>query len=132
MRRSVLNPFFSKRTVVEHSGIIESAVEKLCVRLEEFRKSQDPLDLRFAFSALTADVISMYSYCKSYDCLSKPDFDAELSENIASGGETGLLLKHFPWIFKFANMLPFGVIKRLNPKLIAMVNRKIVRSPLLE
>ena len=129
MRRSVLNPFFSKRSIVEHVGIIESAVDKLCVRVKEFHTSQDPLDLRVAFSALTADVISTYSYGRSYECLSKPDFDAELFTNIASGGELGLLLKHYPWIFTYANMLPYGIVKWLNPNLIAMIIRRIVFRP---
>ena len=126
MRRSVLNPFFSKRSITEQSGIIESAVEKLCQRIEEFRTSQAPLDLRTIYSALTADVISKYSYGWSYDCLSKPDFDKQMFIEMSSSGELGLLLKHFPWIATAGNMMPLRLVEWLNPQIMALVNRRIV------
>ena len=126
MRRSPMNPLFSKRSVVEYSGSVVSTVDKLCARLEEFHTSQNPVDLRVAFSALTADVISQYCYGKSYDCLEKSDFDPDLYSNTASGGELGLLLKQCPWIFTIANSMPYWLIAWLNPKVVQMLDRRTV------
>jgi hypothetical protein len=76
------------------------------VRLEEFYTSQNPIDLRVAYAALTADVISTYSYGKSYDTLKIPDFEPDLYRNISSGGELALVLRHYPWILNLASLLP--------------------------
>jgi hypothetical protein len=111
---------------MEYSGIIESAVEKLCTRLEEFCESRNPIDLKVAFAALSGDVISSYSFGKSYDSLEKPNLDPGLYKNIASGGELALLLKQFPWILNIATLLPYWLVGRLNQNVMAMINRRKV------
>jgi cytochrome P450 len=126
IRRSALNPFFSKRSVREYSDSIQSCVDKLCTRLEEFCTSQCPVDLQVALSALTIDVVSLYRYGRAYDSLGKPDFDAQLSKNIASAGELALLLKQCPWIFTLANLLPYSIAVRLDSKVKDMINRRKV------
>lgn len=126
IRRSALSPFFSKRSVMEYSGSIQLCVEKLCTRLEEFCASQRPVNLYVALSALTIDVISLYCYGKAYDSLGKPDFDAELEKNMSSAGELALLLRQCPWIFTLANLLPYSIAIRLDPKVKGMINRRKV------
>jgi hypothetical protein len=79
-----------------------------------------------AFCALTADVISLYSYGTSYDYLAKPDFEAGMGKLIVSGGELSLLLRQYPWIFKIANLLPYSLVARLDDKLNDMINRRKV------
>ena len=126
MRRSSLNPFFSKRAVTEYASFIQSCVTKLCGRLEEFHTSQKPVDVQVAYSALTLDVITLYCLGRSYGSLEKPDFDPQLGQGIASGGELRLLLKHFPWLLKVFALLPSSIALRLNRNAIGMVNRRRV------
>lgn len=126
MRRSPLNPFFSKRSVNEYASFIQSCVSKLCARLEEFQTSHKPVDLQVAYSALTLDVISLYCLGRSYNSLEKPDFDSQLGKGIASGGELRLLLKQFPWIFKVFTLLPHSIAVRLNRNAMHMINRRNV------
>lgn len=112
--------------MAELAGLIQSCVDKLCARLEEFQQSGNAVDLRVAFSALTVDVISMYAYGRSFRILEKPDMDPNLYRNISSGGELGLLLKQYPWIWKIASMLPYWLLTLLNPNVINMVNQRKV------
>lgn len=126
MRRTPLNPFFSKRAVNECTGIIQSCVSKLCTRLEEYHASQTPVDLQLAYGALTVDVITLYCLGRSYGSLEKPDFDPQLGKGIASGGELRLLLKQFPWIFKVFTLLPCSIAVWLNRNAMDMVNRRRV------
>ena len=52
-RREALNPFFSKKSVVELGPMISRKVDLLCNRLEHHLSSQIPIslsDLYFAFS----------------------------------------------------------------------------------
>ena len=101
-------------------------MDKLCARLEDFRLSQNPIDLKIVFSALTADVISLYSFGKAYNCLDHPDFDPGLYYGTASGGELALLLMQFPWIFPIANLLPYWLVARMDRNLADMLDRRSV------
>ena len=132
MRRAPLNPFFSKRSVTAYASLIQASIDKLCARLEEFHTRQSPLNLRLAFSALTADVISWYSYGRSYDMLEKPDFNPELYGNLKANGELALFLRYYPWVMKIANFLPYWLVKFLNPKVMTLIkSRKVMQFPCL-
>lgn len=129
MRRSALSSLFSKRSVTQYAGSIQSCVDQLCARFAEFQTSQKPVDVQVAFAALTADVISLYSFGRSYNCLGKPNFDRELRDGTRSGGELRHLLKHYPWIFNVMMMLPYSITARLNRNAMDMINRRNVKSP---
>lgn len=129
MRRNALSPFFSKRSVMEYADSIQLCVDNLCAKLETFHASQSPINLRIAFGALTIDMITLYSYGRSYASLEKSNFDPELYQTMASGGELALLLKQCPWIFKLANLLPYSLAARLDPKVKNVINRKRVMKP---
>ncbi len=125
MRRAALNPFFSKASILKYAGIIQACTEKLCERLEGFRESGTPVDLRVVFSALTIDVISKYSYGKSYNSLEKPDMEPDTYRTILSAGELTHLLKYYPWIMAAANLLPNWLVS-LNRNVSIMLKRKEV------
>ena len=126
MRRDPLNPLFSKRTVNEYAGFIQSCVTKLCTRFDEFHVCQQPIELQVAYSALTLDMITLYCLGRSYGSLEKADFDPQLGRGIASGGELRLLLKQFPWILKIFALLPSSIASRLNRNCVDMVSRRRV------
>ncbi|MCJ1436172.1 hypothetical protein MMC27_005550 [Xylographa pallens] len=124
MRRSSLNPFFSQKSVIEYAGSIQAGVDKLCARLEEFHLSKSSIDLKIAFAALTGDVISLYSFGKSYNSLDDPQFDPKLYRGTSSGGELALLLMQFPWIFPLANLLPYWVVARMDSNMADLLDRR--------
>lgn len=113
---------------MKYADSIQSCVDKLCARFEEFNTSQTPINLRLIFGALTIDIISLYSYGKSYKTLEKSDFDLDLYQLMTSGGELALLLKQCPWIFKTIDTLPYSLVMRLNPQIRNVITRKIVRQ----
>lgn len=120
-RRAQLNPFFSKQTLMKYIGSVEAFLEKLSDRLEASRISQEPLNLRNTFSALTLDVISLYSFGEEYNCLEMPDFGESLHKGIASAGELALLLKQYPQFFELANMMPYWLVRRLDPNTMSLI-----------
>lgn len=129
MRKDALALFFSKRSVMMSADLIQLCVDKLCVRLEELAISQRSMNLRVIFGALSMDVICLFGYGRSYNSLEKSDFDIDLYQVMSSGGELALLLKQCPWMFQAANMLPYSLVARLNPKLMLAINRKHVGQP---
>lgn len=53
-RRSVLNPFFSKRMIANNEGLIKDTVEHLCRRFKAYSDSGEVLRIDSAYSALVS------------------------------------------------------------------------------
>ncbi|CCD43671.1 similar to cytochrome P450 [Botrytis cinerea T4] len=71
MRRSALNPFFSKASIDRLSPMLTSMVEKLSSRLEEFRNTNQPLNIRLPFQCYTADIVTLYATNRCWNHLDK-------------------------------------------------------------
>ncbi|KIX07822.1 uncharacterized protein Z518_02476 [Rhinocladiella mackenziei CBS 650.93] len=117
MRRSVLNPYFSKRNIVHLEPVITERVEKLSKRLSEAASQDEVVRLDVAFMALTTDTISEYAFAQDTLFLDEPDFCPMWKDTIRGGFETGALCRQFPWIVP--------TMKRLPPKLVAAMNPQV-------
>jgi hypothetical protein len=120
-RRAALNPFFSKAAVARLEPEIQQLVNQLCGRLMEFQASGKPADLGLAFAALTADVVTEYSFGKAYECLKAPDFNPQLYEAVQANVKTTVLAKQFGWIVPLSRSLPHWMVKAFNPLMMQMV-----------
>lgn len=56
IRRTALNPFFSKQSIFKLEPVIRDLVARLCGRFEQFRGTGNPVNLGHAYAALTTDV----------------------------------------------------------------------------
>jgi hypothetical protein len=128
MRRAPLNPFFSKRSVARLEPMIRSVVEKLCTRLRAFQQTKEPVNLRHAFAALAMDVVTDYSFAKSYNCLDEPDFAPIWPEAVDSVSEQSHVNKQFPWLLPVMRLTPLWLVERLNPHIMRLINFQIVRG----
>jgi hypothetical protein len=143
LRRAPLGPFFSKRSVLKLEPLIKSSIEKLCGRLNEFRQTKEPVNLRYAFNAMNLDMydtellsprmtmltfysITDYTFGKSFNCLDEPDFAyvwADIVDSISRQTHTN---KQFPFILKLMRSLPISVVQKLNPNMMHLINFQIV------
>ncbi|KAK2834957.1 hypothetical protein FQN49_006745 [Arthroderma sp. PD_2] len=117
LRRSALNPFFSKASVVKLEPIIVDTVQKLCRKIEMHAGSGTPITISSAFFGMTTDIISEYAFAKSTDFLEtdNPKFEINLHRAITSGAEMGVFMKYAPWLYRILQALPDSVIARMNP-----------------
>ena len=111
MRRAALSPFFSKRSVTQLEPVIREKVEKLAGRFEAAAETREVIRLDAAYMALTMDVITQYSYAKSYNYLAEPDFKLEWKKTLVGGFEMGATMRHLPWLL----YLPDWLVKLTNP-----------------
>ena len=126
-RRAPLNSFFSKQSVYSLEPMIRNAVSLLCGRFEEFQKSKEPVILDNAFSALTTDIITEYSFAKSAGMTLKPNFSPDYSHSLVTTSEFSLLNKQFPFILRFLRKLPDWVAVKLEPNTAALIDFQRVR-----
>ncbi len=62
-RREPWNPYFSKQSVSRLQPLLTQAVvEKLCTRLAEYQAAGKPAVMTHAYSCVTSDIISEYSF----------------------------------------------------------------------
>lgn len=127
IRRAALNPYFSKRTVAQLESLIQSVVENLCGRLSEFRKSGEPVNLNYAYAALTLDVITEYCFARSYGCLAEPNFAPKWLDIIMAVSRACHINQHFGWLFPLMNAMPESMVKVINPDMMQLINFQKVR-----
>ena len=73
-RRSAFSSFFSKASVRRLEPVIQTLVDRLCDRLAAKRDSGQPVNLLYAYSALTQDVITEYCFSDCRNVLEMEDF----------------------------------------------------------
>ncbi|KAI9666683.1 MAG: hypothetical protein M1821_004619 [Bathelium mastoideum] len=120
-RRAALNASFSKAAVYHLEPEVRALVNKLCERLEEFQKTGEPANVGPIFSALTTDVVTGYSFGKSYGCLQAPDFKPQLYEAVQANTRTTVLAKQFNWMIPLSRSLPHWIVQAVNPLMMQMV-----------
>lgn len=105
-RRSILNNFFSKRSVLELSPVIDQRVQQLMQRFEGFYKDQTVVRLDDAFAALTSDIITHYCYGRSWGYLADEDFHSDVRDVI--NDITGYIHanRFFPWLTSLLRVVP--------------------------
>ncbi|KAI9702616.1 MAG: hypothetical protein M1820_006122 [Bogoriella megaspora] len=124
LRRSALNPFFSKRSVNDICPFLIPIVGKFCSRLEEAAKKQEHVNLKYAYAALTMDNIAEYCFSKTPDRVLLPDFDKVGFDNIDSFIDTSLINIYFPWLLGWLYKIPENLLKRLLPALSGIVGAR--------
>lgn len=115
LRRSALNPFFSKKKINQLEPTIQSVVEKLSSRLKGFTGTEKPVEMRAAYSALTIDIITTYSFNESWDHLDSPDFKKDWFDGVHVMMGAGNFMKQFPWLFNVVRVLPQSFVVWLSP-----------------
>jgi hypothetical protein len=128
-RRNILNTFFSKRSVVELTPMIQERVHKLIQRLEEFYTAQGAqaqaqaqdkqgeavLKVDDAFTALTADIITYYSYGKLWGFLEDENFRSDIKQASSELSAMVHWNRFFPFLAPLMMMIPVWLIGLVSP-----------------
>ncbi|EPS45669.1 hypothetical protein H072_339 [Dactylellina haptotyla CBS 200.50] len=116
LRRSALQPYFSKQSVRKLEGLIQTKINMFLIRLSE----GNVVNLSRGFRCLTCDVITTYSYEKCFEALSHPTFSPDwliaLEDLISTAQLTvslpGLVIA-MQWIFQ--NLIGRENAKNISP-----------------
>ena len=119
-RRHAYSSFFSKQSIRRYGDVIQANVDHLCAIFREYQIRGDKINLMHAWSALAGDVVTEYSFPKSYGLLDQPDFAPDyfnLWISILSGGH---VLKQFPWLFDLMSAFPTWFVDKYLPDMAVM------------
>ncbi|SJL17057.1 uncharacterized protein ARMOST_20598 [Armillaria ostoyae] len=112
-RRDILNPLFSRRSILKLESIIQGKINTLMdIITDEYRDK--PIDLHQAFKATSMDIIAAYCYAQSFDALHSPGFAHPMLLGMEAITATMTAVRHFP-VLRFMHYLPEGVTRMMNP-----------------
>ncbi|KAL6884430.1 cytochrome P450 [Trichoderma evansii] len=100
LRRSSINPFFSKAAVLRLEERIQSRVRILCERLSGFLERGEIVDISVAMTSLTLDIITEYSFGESWNLMDKDDLSYNFVKVMRGGFETLQVRKLFNSIIR--------------------------------
>lgn len=135
LRRGLLNNFFSKKSVLALSSIMHEKETKLMERLEKAHHDDAVVRLDDAYAALTADVISEYSWGVSSGFLDDEGFNNDMREALNEISSFVHLLRFLPVLGSVMRAMPRWILARFRPGATAvldmqeMVTRSSSESP---
>jgi cytochrome P450 len=126
LRRSFVANYFSKRSVANLTPMINEKVDKLVARFEDAYHQDAVLHLMLDFAALTADVITYYSFGWSHGYL---DDANSASSNDFVDAVLGLMSmfhinRFFPILIRVFRAAPPAVVGWLQPRMADLFNFK--------
>jgi cytochrome P450 len=114
-RRNILSGFFSKRSVKELSPVVEEKVLKLMQRFATAHREESIMRLDDAFSALASDVITQYSFGKSWDFLDDENFRRDIRSAITETSNVIHINRFFPLFAWTLRMVPKWLVCKIQP-----------------
>ncbi|CZS92511.1 hypothetical protein WAI453_006722 [Rhynchosporium graminicola] len=120
MRRKAMGPMFSVKKIEEFQPVILAKVEKFCRKVARYQDGQ-VLPLSRALTALTTDIITEYSFARSYDHLDSSNFEDTFQEALIAIYVVGHFALHFSWVFPVLDVMPEWVVERMQPEILPVV-----------
>lgn len=120
LRRKALSPMFSVKKIEDFQPVIRAKVEKFCQKVEKYQDGE-VLPLNRAWMALTTDIISEYSFARSWDQLDSPNFRDTLHEALVAVYVVGHFALHFPVVFPILDLMPEWLVRKMQPDVLPVV-----------
>lgn len=124
LRRKALSPMFSVKKIEDFQPVIRAKVEKFCQKVEKYQDGE-VLPLNRAWMALTTDIISEYSFARSWDQLDSPNFRDTLHEALVAVYVVGHFALHFPVVFPILDLMPEWLVRKMQPDVLPVVGLRI-------
>ncbi|CAG8895011.1 unnamed protein product [Penicillium egyptiacum] len=120
-RRGILSGFFSKKSVVSMTPLIQEKLSILMERFEQAYQDSAVVDLTAAFCALTGDIVTHYTYGQSSDSLRDKDFKNNIRGGILELESANHLNRFVPSLIPFIQLMPSWLVARFKPATAAIL-----------
>ena len=115
LRRTALNQYFSKASIVKLEDLIRDKVDRLADTFRASMAKGESIETHTAFVAMTLDVISHYAFGKSFGLLEIPGFSPEWKHNLHGAIEAGIVSRYLPWLVDILFKMPLWLAIWMNP-----------------
>ena len=114
-RRSVLNAYFARDKIDGLQPNIKWHLERMCRRIDEFKKARKPVPLNWAFASLAADIVTNYLMPQPYYLLDTPDFSPSYYQMMRSASQYSQVAKNFAWAYPVLENIPRWLGRLFSP-----------------
>ena len=121
-RRQPMSPYFSKKNILALESFIKEKVDRLILRLRQARQSGDVLNLSYAYSGLTMDVISGYCFGDDMDTINQEEFGRQYVDILHDAIQTRPMARQFPWLLNTIMELPPKAIMWMMPGIAPLID----------
>ncbi|KAK5660828.1 hypothetical protein OQA88_12199 [Cercophora sp. LCS_1] len=105
IRRSYLNPFFSRRSILDMERVVRDKTAKLIGLIQDSLADKGVFDAHHAVRAFSVDIITEYAYARCWNQMDQEDWGAGYQLAIQD------VQLFFPWLQTFPFLVPvFGLI----------------------
>lgn len=115
VRRQVLNPLFTASRVQSIAPQIQSKIEHLCKRLDEFGTRNEPINLYAAFKSVTMDIVSEMIFGEEFGVTSSADFRHPHLDALHDAVKKAWVFRTFPTIGWLSLNMPDWLSSTLFP-----------------
>lgn len=122
IRRGALNPFFSRKMVLQLEHIVQDKVERVSALTARAFEAGKPMNLHYAFRAVSVDVITEYAFAQCYDLLHRADLGQSFFRMIQDLGPTMWVFQQWPALQKFALSLPPAIASAMSAPIEQVLN----------
>lgn len=121
--RALLNPFFSRRSVLAQEALVRAKVAKLLARIAEDSQRGVATEIWAGFRAISVDVISEYAFGpgRCWDFLDKADFGIWYNHLARTLAPMMYVFRVAPWLQRPMQGMPVWLAKALNPIVAGML-----------
>lgn len=116
-RRAIMNPFFSRQSVLKLQDIVQAKGEKLVRRVRDSIERGEPCNLDAGMRAISVDVITEYAFNKCSDHLDQPQWGRWFSELVQDSSSMWYSFVQFPMLKLAFGAVPESIARKMNANL---------------
>ena len=122
--RNILNPFFSRRSVLDQEDVVQEKVAKLSARIEADSARGVPTDISVGFRAVSVDVITEYAFGaqRCWNSLDREDLGVWYNNLARTVVPMMYVFKIIPALQTPMQATPYWLAKILNPIVTGMMD----------
>jgi cytochrome P450 len=114
-KRAALNAFFSKKSIRRIEPIIHDKASKVLQILRRHGRSGTPVNMKLLYTATNNDIITEYSFGKSWNSLATEDLNEEFFNAFHNFTRPFHMSCNHPWVTSLMRRLPQRILEKLNP-----------------
>ncbi|KAF5360317.1 hypothetical protein D9758_009123 [Tetrapyrgos nigripes] len=115
-RTQIINPFFSRRAIIELEGVVQDKVDKFISRLINHPKDR-AINMFWAFRCASVDVITSYVLGQDFQAMDAEYFEHPFPLGIQRQVHVLWVWKYFPFILPTVMAIPERIMDLISPLL---------------
>ncbi|KAK7454005.1 hypothetical protein VKT23_011516 [Stygiomarasmius scandens] len=126
-RTQMINPFFSRRAILELEGVVQEKVDKFISRLKSHPKDR-AINMFWAFRCVSVDVITSYVLGQDFKAMDAKYFEHPFPVGIQRQVRVLWVWKYFPFILPTVMAIPEWIMDLISPLLGTLAASLAVRK----